>query len=523
MIWAPDNKMPKAVSDLGFFSLMVALIFILVFTYVSRERYFYFWDNLYYQNSAFHLADTFRTSLPSVIPLVSRTLSYEYNNIFALPLIPLILVFGGSRLGYITSLALVYQLAYAIALGYLASRIFKTTPRPAFWITAFMVIFTPFSWVTTLRGTPDIGGALLLVLALSIYIPDPLLKSYRRIIILGILLGVMVLFRRHFAYPALAFFISLVLYSPKNIYRAGLTAGVSLCFLLVFGRPFLIRALTTNYLVLYSSYMVSPWSVFIYFLTFFGLIVWTLSILGMKYLPRQVNLLALISLFIWIFIVRQPGSQYALHFNFLIILGLVSHLLHHRLRFAGIFMVLFLCVNFFWGLFGYRIGNNILLSAPTPPLVRTDYDQIVQLVAYLRTITTASDPIYVVDSSLIMNDDLLFEADKILNTDGPKLHILISPQVDSRDWLPLQDLLQAEYVVLSQPFQHHLPESKQKVVSVVYTAFMDNWDIAKDFLPLPRTFDLAGGVRLRIYHRIRPTSPEIAEKTAIQISSYVYQ
>lgn len=89
--------------------------------------------------------------------------------------------------------------------------------------------------------------------------------------------------------------------------------------------------------------------------------------------------------------------------------------------------------------------------------------------------------------------------------ENQKLNILQTPDIDSRDFYPLRSLLQAQYVVIANPFQHHQPPQEQDLVKVVVDAFIDNWDIAKDFQPLPEQFILDKGVVVSIYQRIRPT------------------
>jgi hypothetical protein len=126
------------------------------------------------------------------------------------------------------------------------------------------------------------------------------------------------------------------------------------------------------------------------------------------------------------------------------------------------------------------------------------------------------DAVLVAASSEILNVDILWQFDRKLDdlADGPwwgaanksRLNMLFAPQVDSRDSYPIQALLQAEYVVIAFPFQHHLPIEEQDVVKVVADALLDKWEIGNDFARLPMTYTLENGVDVHIYERKRRTS-----------------
>lgn len=92
------------------------------------------------------------------------------------------------------------------------------------------------------------------------------------------------------------------------------------------------------------------------------------------------------------------------------------------------------------------------------------------------------------------------------------LNILNSPQVDSRDFYPLEMLLQAEYVLVINPFQYHLTPVEQDVVKSVFDLFTENLEIAKDFVSIfqsssDQLFDL------QVYQRYQPTSLDRALRT----------
>jgi len=171
-----------------------------------------------------------------------------------------------------------------------------------------------------------------------------------------------------------------------------------------------------------------------------------------------------------------------------------------------------------------RPGFRDWLSGHQSPAKRSDYAAVASLVDYLRCAATPQDIILVFASSGAMNEDLLRHADSQLHAcDGPRLSVFASPQIDSRDYYPLECLLFAKYVVVAHPFQRqvYIPVDQQKVCRVGYDALVEKWEIAGDFEPMPKTFLLDGGVTAQVYRRIRPTSAATAVRTLQRMEAYV--
>ena len=116
----------------------------------------------------------------------------------------------------------------------------------------------------------------------------------------------------------------------------------------------------------------------------------------------------------------------------------------------------------------------------------------------------------------VLNYDLVDRAEtQLFGNRGPKrLSVLPSPQIDSRDPRPVEDLLRSGQVVVAMPFQYHLASpSEQDVVRVVIDAMTRDWPIARDFVRGARTFHLDGGTEAAVYRRVAPTSIEVALDT----------
>jgi hypothetical protein len=81
--------------------------------------------------------------------------------------------------------------------------------------------------------------------------------------------------------------------------------------------------------------------------------------------------------------------------------------------------------------------------------------------------------------------------------------------------------LAAQYWVVVDPPTFCLGRDRQLVVALSHDAMAQSWGIAADFAALPETFSLCGGAKVRIYKRLRPTTPAVAVQTFDKIVSAI--
>jgi hypothetical protein len=535
-------------------SLVVILIITIVAVtslYVSSEHTFYSSDYAGYQNITQSVVAGYRASLRSAIGAIVGSIEAEYNALFTIPLIPFVLFFGESRIVYEISLAVVYLLPFTLVVAAIAVQLIPVQPRAVFWSTVAVILLTPIAWVPTLRGYPDTGGALLICAGIWAYLRDSKLNHRWQILFIGLATASSMLFRRHFAYAAIALFAAMVLHTlvrfagqfrqkPRPSFqdlttsslRLGFTALVTLLALLVIGRSFLYRGLTTNYIALYAAYMEPPLAVLEWYAAAYGWAALAAAALGIiigvrsGIVNRQAAAFIVIftgfSLLEWLLVVRQPGEQYTMHFTPIVALGLVALVSTILFRLNSSTRAIALC-----GFFLYMGTNMVigltrlellterpirsLFARKESPLRRNDVPEVARLVSYLREVAAHNEHIYVAASSAILTRSLLSTAERALyGWNSARLKFLFAPQIDSRDSWPLEMMLQAQYVVVAHPVQHHLGVEKQRVVKVVYDLFTDSQAMAQDFVRLPKTFLLEEGTVVSIYQRTRPTSLKTA-------------
>ncbi|MEG4083959.1 hypothetical protein QUA34_10085 [Microcoleus sp. POL10_C6] len=564
-------KLPRKSLIDGFFLFLLVLVTVAVTSiYVSSEHTFYWWDYAGYNTATVNTANLFRDSPDKAWRGVIESLSKEKNLLISLPLVPFILLFGESRLSYILSISLIYVLPFRLLLGAISAKLIPVYPRRVFWSTVLLSLLIPMSWIPTLRGYLDTGGCVFVALAIWVYLQDVKLKSWWKIPLIGFLLAAAILLRRHFAYSAIAFlgaatlqafieFIVLIyrkktaLSSPKDkdaaapfAYRClfesgvklGLIAVTSLSILMLVAGDFTRSALTVDYRNLYVAWSLPVSDILTRYADFYGLGTWLLVLIGFSagILTRMlvpaaifVSLFGVLSLIEWLLVLRYGYLHYTIHITPIALLGLSTFFWTTWLTLKGkirYFMLgaagLYLVVNAAVGLIPLKIDLPRLFVGNFPPLVRSDYDEVVKLVEFLRKLAPNEEPIYIAGASNSFNANILRQANRKLNPPEGwwKLNTIGRPQIDSRDTYPLPELLQSQYAVVAVPFQQVLPTDEQvlrsheqDVVKVVYDAFTQNWEIARDFQLLPEQFKLENGVTVSVYRRVRPTDTATAVRT----------
>lgn len=536
--------------DLLLLLAMYAAAVVFCILFVRAERYFYFWDYISYQLRSEWLAFLLARDLPQAWATFLTTLSSDYNMIPSVPLAPLLMILGPGRTPYILSIVVVYLVPFALVTGAVASRLVESGRRRAFWVAAWLALALPATWAAVLRGYPDVGGGVLLGLALYLYLGDRTLARWRSVLWIGLLVGLAVVFRRHFAYAAVAELTVIGSGALIGRLQAGAawpaalrlaaSQGMALAIVAV-GTLFAIapafawRALTTDYTAVYASYEIPNAILATYYGGHYGWMILATGLAGLAWaLARRdvdrgavVVVLATAGLFalVWFGLARQVDPHYTYLFTTAVVAGL--GLLARFLAFwpARVAFVLALVVNGIVcyapsamptvaGALSSTAGRVNVFSGPVKPLRRSDYANMRTLTKELRRIAGPDRGILVAASSLVLNPDILMAADKeVRRPEEPPLRIVRSPQVDSRDGYPFQALIEADIVVVATPAQYHLLPQEQNVVGSLVDAFVAGRDFARNYRALPGAFALDQGVEARIFERTAAPSLEEALAT----------
>jgi hypothetical protein len=558
--------------DLTAFALLVILVVVLPMLYVSAERVVYSSDYSGFQDAAVSTALELRSRLAGGVRamlglgfLVWRSTGWDYSLLPAVLPAPIVLALHAGRLTYIVTCAVLYLLPLVLLLGANAALLTPEKKRAAFWIGVLTAVALPALWIPTLRGYPDAGAAALVAFAIIVFVRDTEFRLRRTPITIGVCLAVAILFRRHYAYPAISLMAVIATCGlvaaverwrlaqprptsagvlPREI-SGGIWTGAWLAgALLLIGPMFVYRALRTNYTELYASYMKPPTIMAAWFGQHFGWIAWMLAALGYfvawRFHTLTVRRLVLVlgalvlTLGLWTFRVRQIGEHYALHIVPLIALGhfalvwTVAQRARRGLPRSLFFVAagLYALVNGVRGLapshyVPSQLAGTRWLADSTPPLRWSDYGEMMRLVSDLRRVAGRGEPIYVAASGELRSSSLR-SADRMLDdqfrdgvtagdlTWGSRLFIPHTPHIDSRDGNPTSALLTAKYVLVATPVQYHLPPDQQRIVRAAVEAFTDGWAMARDFELLPGGYTLGHGASVKVYRRTRPSNEAAA-------------
>ncbi|MEM3433180.1 MAG: hypothetical protein QXP27_03280 [Candidatus Methanomethyliaceae archaeon] len=545
-----------------FYSIVLGCSVAVTWAYVCSETGIYWWDYANYQNIAHAVISEFRRSPWKAVQFIAKSRANNYNAIFTIPLLPLLLLFGESRISFEIGLVIAYLFPFMLIMGGIASRVISAQGCLIRWLTVVMTFLIPTLWAPVLRGYPDIGAAACIAMAVFLNLDDQSdsKKIYSKVLS-GAVLALAPLLRRHFVYSVIAFYLAWLIASMsysmmccsktreraakflKNILWLGLIGFVMMLIMGLIGGPFIRLVMTTNFNLLYASYL-QPWHlVLARFAASYGLITFGLGVLGCAigvcclrtWAAQFAFNFAIVSALVWIFGGRQLGNHYSLHFAPLVIQGLIAlgYMIYKNFktsvlrRLASVLAAAFFMVNFLSGLTmvdPFRASTwRRLFAENWPPIQRNDVAQLVQMVVDLRALTSKEDVVYVVASSPVLNSDLIANVERTVYGWANSRLNLISYDVDSKHPYPLEALLKAQIVVIAAPLQLHLDPEQQGTVRSVFDLFTNHLYLSQDFALLSQRYKLDRGVTVYLYRRIRSTQPDVAFQTLRFIQTYIRQ
>lgn len=506
--------------------------------FVASETTLYHADQVTYWSYSRQLAQLLVVDPVGAVQAVARTVAN--NDVNLLPAVPVALVmtiFGGSRLVYILAVITVYGLATVIMLG-LALRRFGVANSN--WVAALVFLLVPTIWRPVFIGYLGIGGVALGLAVLALVVPSVGSSwSPRTMALAGVVLAVLVLFRRWWGIWAAAFCVVMVLVAVRDLMAARprsvrafvkvvkgpLVLGAAACgTLIVFAAPILVTRFQTDYSDRFAAYSLDGWpqriAAVIDHLGVFGVMLivgsFTYLVAGRVFRRGAVvlSLLAVVTYGLMVSIQdHSPQHWYLYDPSILLLVGLavgrLGEVFPPRLRPAVWVPVLLLGITMTTAVFipdvlGGR-GGRLLPSDGIRPQVRDDLTEVDRLLTYLdHRYQGGPGVVYVLASSGLLSDHILGFSNLSLGRTHPSVKgFLASAHVDRRDGFP-RGLMVAEAVIVADPVQLHLPADEQRVVAEPAQSFLKGTDIAQAFRELPVTFTLDGGVRVHVFERMRP-------------------
>lgn len=533
---------------------IVAAICLFSAQFVNQELTLYYWDQIIYWNAARHLtAGLLHADLPSVLAWVLHTIRYDdYNALGALPIAPIMAQLEDSRLSYILSVAALYGscalLTLLVAIGKLGV---PQGDRDGFWIywalTATLMVFSTF-WEPVLAGFWDLGGVALSTGVIALWFRRaPVNHHMGTLIAIGMLLALLALFRRWYAFWSVSFLGIAVLdglwgylrgadRSLAGLARAllpsALVGVVAAGLFVLIAHPLLSRVSSTDYSDIYFAYKMHgsvadelAWVVD--YFGFFPVVVLVLSSIGLCLLPeyRRVSVLLVSQMVVMFVLMRTIQDHHSHHWylycsGVLVLVSLfVLHLLSRlpsawkKCAFLTAFTAagLLVTASTFSRTAG-PVADALGFLVPRHklyPQVRADIPELVRLLVHLeRRLRNNPSTVYVLSSSSVFSYSHLNAANLSfgLNFITPT-KVVKAAMIDRRDGFPHQ-LLAARYVVVASPEQYHLRPDDQRTIGIPVRSLLEGKNIGKAFQRHPEVFQLEHGVTISVYERVRDFSAE---------------
>lgn len=527
--------------------------------FVGQERYLYFWDFVQYhwlhEDFGVKLRGSPVWALGSLIYSIGQ---YEYNLLPVVLLSPFHLLFGDGRLAYILAVTLVYGISAIVLFSVLVGRISRDALSGieqvgATWallVPVVVLTLLPQFWVPVLAGYVDVAGLGVVFLILILYLrQDPLSIGYRRAVAIGLLLCLLIALRRWYAYWVVGFLVAAGVRAAWHAWRSAQSGTASplraVKYVIVMGftgaaaffviaHSLALRMLTTNYADVYSAYRTSETRLeqLQQLYGHFGLLTLSMAALGAALALADKRLRAIAAFLLLQFIVSyalfsRVQDMSVQHFYLVLATVAIFSTLFalcvlvrlHKPQFRAAWLLLVASIglaNFLSVLYppaeALRDKAGALLPAITSyPKTRNDLHEVHRLLTVLNELTQPSGArVYVLSSSHTLNSHMLARASAVA---GPPLHelrqrIFHTHDVDKRDGFPVQ-LLEASYVVVTDPIGYHLAPKDQMVIGAIATQLLEQRGAGRAFEKLAWEFTLDRGEKVYLYRKRRPF--EIAE------------
>lgn len=526
---------------------LVAIVNAGVIWYVLTQKTVFYWDESGYWTSAIELTRLFRNEFADGVSAIIASLSTDYNYLPIVPIVPIMMLFGNSRVVFIVSILNLYLVPASIGATYLFDKFFMkgVCRRRLFFVTALAATLSlPPVLFPVLSGQVDAVGLPVIVVILWTITRVSMKKTASLpLIVLGVMLCFLVVLRRWYSFWAIAAVLSYIItFSVKicidarnnagqarriiwgalkqliiNISIVGVIAAATLYLLF----PYLFNAYLVNYSDLYSAYRGGRLEQVWEFVNHIGFVLLAMAVIGYILVlkmkcssPLRYTAAFFIVQAVIIYILFTSTQNFSIHHYYLIVPFLVFgvFLLLRRtadssMSDAAVVMIIILTIVVWLPIYSFgkpvhwRPSSNDLkkewplFGRKNGPVVRTDLSELSRLATFVEKKKQPGDTIYVVASSDTFNDSLFRD---ILLPDHFIGGVINSSHVDKRDGFN-NDFFRAKYVIVADPVQTHL-HSGQLVITNLAQQIIQG--CGRDNLSRVGTFYLDRGVRLTLYERI---------------------
>ena len=529
--------------------------------YVGSERAIYIWDHATYWQIARRVAERFSENPMRALDLVDRSIQTEdYNDLAALPLLPSLLVFGGGRLVYVVTIAMLGVVSVG---GVAAVWTWRWLGPRAVWVPLVVVLTLPPLWVPVVRGFVDVLGVALGIAAVGMWsrlrVADRL--SWSQVVACGTVLATMFLFRRWYAFWAVGFAVAVSVDTacvfawsrPRGwkVLRMSVgVGGVAAVVVLGVAAPLVGAVLATDYGLRYEAYRFGAsllehlrWSIGDAWLGLFGLALVRMlasSVLrSVAVFVCVVGLAALVSF--------HRTQDLGAHHIYLVMPTLVVILgcglaqlvldvsgpdkrnLRRRTAFIvaasllSLFGVTSMALEFHPRLtathrvLAENLGLDLVGRFGGHPLRRDDWPELERLMEFLDR-RPDDEKVYVLAATGALNGAVFRNWNLSLGQDRSLPRVLTTACIDRVHGFP-DELFEADLVLVAwmwgeggrsgTPYEHCPADLKgQAVVELPFDSFQKNLDLARAFKRRTEHYVLDGPAAMYVFERVRPSTED---------------
>lgn len=532
-----DIKMLCAVYAVA---LGAGLLFLYLF--FAQEQDIKVYDSTLFWIRVLEGRDRAANSIIEYLRTLRITLSHEYSDLAALPLLPFSHLFGTQFTGYCQAIYTVYYLPACLFMGLVATRLVASARGSAPGISSLIVCFLicalcpPLMWPLIL-GYVDVAGVLIVAVLLNYALDwDGLRFSMKDNLILAALSVTLVLTRRWYAYYVVGFYavtgVLTVLrllftrsFTPRKFGTLALNmltiAGIACLSMYLLNPAIFELFLGTDYSVAYEAFKAhSIWQSLYYLFCHIGLFWLALGLVGGIWLiqtraSRVSSLRVLLAGFaagLFFLSVQDMGAhhQYLLLSTLPIFIAAFASLLLVKVSKTNApvlisALLLGSVINFAFvftpGLAASSSYTQPLTSELTNyPKRLTNYDEYHEIYEDISARAEGTEHfVYVVGEGAVMNPEYFRRIELPESTDAAPF-VLTNNTADLRDGFPSQ-LFMADYVLMVDPYSTEF-SSIQQVSFQVYDLFL-NEPALREYYQLEKTYDLAEHKAL-LYKKTRP-------------------
>lgn len=527
--------------------------FLLCLHLIKKNNYIYYWDSGTHWIFSYETMNSlFKDPFQTLKMVYKSVLTDDHNKLLPLLVSLPLKIFGCTFSRYVVLNFVMFLVpAWLIVITIIWKVLLKHKPeleksKTQHLITTFLLVsvsaFNVF-YIAMLNGYNDVGCLVPTLLAILLFMDYNCFKLNKKQILRDLLIGAMLLiaflFRRHFSYFGVGYAFALFMYSAYVVFQARkdvdlklkirnallnlcIVGGSVLLVLLVFFRKLVIKVLNNNYAEMYSAYDAPLADKIATVTSKFGLIVIILAIVAVILClftkkDRKITLFCALASLVttaFFFTVQSMGMHHVYNvsgeFCILMILGIYQICLfvpNFKLRITTCILcsLLLTCGTmncFIQSARPFFSPVSAAFSMKYDPSTRNDIPELKKLCNFVNGLTDGTGKhVYVCASGRILNDSLMQRLNCPYSNNALHNRYRTS-DVDLRDGFNV-GFLKSEYIIGTDPVQLHLKEGSQEVVRFLNEEVKnESSPIGKHFKKIDTSFKLDNNVTAYVYEKV---------------------